>query len=103
MRVKQLTLTQDRGYGGGRRDDYRYGGGYRDRYDDRSYSRRDDYAPRGGDRYRDDRYGSERRGGGSGGYGYDRPRGPPAERYGGDAPPARDAPARDYGERRSYD
>ncbi|KAK5745298.1 hypothetical protein LTR17_001459 [Elasticomyces elasticus] len=111
----------DRGGSYGRRDDYRSGGGggYRDRYEDRgsSYGRRDEYAPRGGDRggdrYRDDRYGGERgggerRGGYSGGSSYDRsaPRGPPAERYGGAdaAPPARDAPPREYGgERRAYD
>ncbi|KAK0917675.1 separin protein [Friedmanniomyces endolithicus] len=116
---------EDRGGSYGRRDDYRSGGGggggYRDRYEDRgdrgdrgssSYGRRDEYAPRAGDRYRDDRYGGERGGGGErrgGGYGggsYDRAsRGPPAERYGGDAaPPARDAPPREYaGDRRAYD
>lgn len=89
----------DRGYGG-RRDDYRRGG-YRDRYDDRSYGRRDDY--RGGDRYRDDRYGDRR----GGGYGYDRPpRGPPPEAagYGRDpAPPGDVPPPRSYDDRRRYD
>jgi len=104
----------DRGYGGGRRDDY--GGGYRsrdryggdrggDRYDDRGYGGgrrddygggrrdRDDYAPARGSSYRDDRsYGGreERRGGGSGGgYSYDRaPRGGAADAYAEPAAPA---------------
>ena len=80
------NLSQDRGYGGGRR------------YDDR-----------GGDRYsRDDRYGGGERGGDRrGGYGgYDRaPRGPPAERSGYDAAPSGGAPPppRDYDDRRRYD
>nr|OQO20438.1 hypothetical protein B0A51_12140 [Rachicladosporium sp. CCFEE 5018] len=100
----------DRG-GYGRRDDRRGGGGgYRDRYDDRGSGRRDDYAPRI-DRYassRDDRYGGDRRGGGDRG-GYDRAsRGPPPDRYGGDAGhPAGGAgapPPREYDERpRRYD
>lgn len=118
---------QDRGYGGGRRDDYRRGGGggYRDRYDDRGDrgdrgyggGRRDDYGgPPRTDRYAssrgDDRYGGERRGGGGGysGGGYDRaPRGPPAEAAGYDAAAPRDAPrepppARNYDrEPRRYD
>ncbi|KAK4508315.1 hypothetical protein PRZ48_002053 [Zasmidium cellare] len=89
-----------------RRDDRRGGGGYRDRYDDRGYGRRDDYGGPRSDRYgRDDRYG-DRRGGGYGGGGYDRPpRGPPPEAsgagYGGDsgAPPARGG----YEDRRRYD
>ncbi|KAI9856987.1 MAG: hypothetical protein M1830_006391, partial [Pleopsidium flavum] len=83
------------GYGG-RRDDYSYRGSS-SRYDDRerSYGRRDDYAPRGIDRYassgREDRYtsrgGDDRRGG----Y-YDREggRSSHAAAY-GDAAPARDA------------
>ncbi|KAF2476587.1 RNA-binding domain-containing protein [Lindgomyces ingoldianus] len=91
------------GGGYGRRDDY--GGGYRgSRYgdrEDRGYRRdRDDYGPRGVDRYasRDDRYsssrgdsrGDDRRGGGGGGY-YDRPPPPPAGGSAGygDAPPPR--------------
>ncbi|CAK4031652.1 Serine arginine-rich splicing factor SR45a [Lecanosticta acicola] len=93
--------NDDRGHG--RRDDHRRGGDYRDRYDDRGYGRRDDYPPR--DRYRDDRYGGDRRGGG-----YDRPpRGPPPERgvggpgYGDSAAPRDAPPARSYEERRSYD
>lgn len=97
---------------GPRRDDYR-GGGYRDRYDDRGYGggRRDDYGRPPVDRYqsRDDRYGGDRRGGGYGG-GYDRaPRGPPGEggsySGGGDSAAPRDAPSRSYGgeERRRYD
>lgn len=63
------------GGGYGRRDDYGYRGSrYGDRYEDRSYGRRDrdDYAPRGIDRYasggRDDRYGRDDRRGGSGYY-----------------------------------
>ncbi|KAF2876947.1 hypothetical protein BDV95DRAFT_601358 [Massariosphaeria phaeospora] len=103
------------GYGGGRRDDYG-GGNYRgggSRYgdrEDRGYRReREDYNPRGVDRYasRDDRYSSsryeDRRGGGGGGSGgggsgsggyYERPP-PPASGGGaaaggyGDAPPPR--------------
>jgi len=108
----------DRGYGGGRRDDY--GGGYRsrdryggdrggDRYDDRgdrggdrgyyggSRRDRDEYAPPRGS-YRDDRgYGGreERRGGGGGGgggggsYSYDRaPRGGASDAYAEPAAPA---------------
>ncbi|ORY19800.1 hypothetical protein BCR34DRAFT_4031 [Clohesyomyces aquaticus] len=99
------------GYGGGgRRDDY--GGGYRgSRYgdrEDRGYRRdRDDYGPRGVDRYasRDDRYsssrGDDRRGGGGGGY-YDRPPPPPtggSASYGDAPPPRPDA----YSGGRSYD
>ena len=84
--LDSTNLSQDRGYGGGRR------------YDDR-----------GGDRYsRDDRYGGGERGGDRrGGYGgYDRaPRGPPAERSGYDAAPSGGAPPppRDYDDRRRYD
>lgn len=112
---------QDRGYG--RRYDDRPRGPPRDRYDaspfdsaecsaltdpsqDRGYGRRYDDGPRGGDRYRDDRYGGDRdrRGGGGGGYGYDRPpRGPPADRGGYAAEPAGAPPARDYDDRRRYD
>lgn len=102
------------GYYGSRRDDYGGGYGYRgSRYDDRSSYRRerDDYGPRGVDRYasRDDRYGREERrggggsggsGGGSGGY-YERPPPPAAGASGyGDAPPPRqDA----YGGGRPYE
>lgn len=107
-------------YGGGgygRRDDYGGGGGgsyrgsrYGDR-EDRGYRRdRDDYGPRGVDRYasRDDRYssrGEERRGGGGGGGYYDRPPPPAGGGSGGapggysDAPPRQEA----YGGSRSYD
>ncbi len=102
------NARQDRGYS--RRDDRygdRRGGGYRDRYDDRGYGggRRDDY--RGGDRYGsyrggDDRY-SDRRGGGYDSY-ERAPRGPPLDAAGYSGT-ARDAPpARDYTERRrDYD
>ncbi|KAF3046700.1 hypothetical protein E8E11_006105 [Didymella keratinophila] len=107
-----------RGYGDRYGDDRRGGGGYgrRDdygsrRYDDRGYGggRRDDYGPRGVDRYASDRgYGGrdggrdsgrdsgrdDRRGGG-GGY-YDRP--PPPAAGGYDA-----APRDSYGGGRSYD
>jgi len=89
----------DRGYG--RRDDRR-GGGYRDRYDDRGYGRRDDYGPRV-DRYAsrgDDRYSSDRRGGGYGG-GYERSsRGGEPGAYGDSS---RDPPSRSYDDRRRYD
>jgi transformer-2 protein len=107
--------SDDRRGGYGRRDDY---GSRSSRYDDRGYGgggggggggRRDDYAPRGVDRYASDRsYGGrdsgrdDRRGGGGGGYGgggYDRP--PPPATGAGDygAAPPREA----YGGGRSYE
>ncbi|EAT92286.2 hypothetical protein SNOG_00791 [Parastagonospora nodorum SN15] len=111
--------SDDRRGGYGRRDDY---GSRSSRYDDRGYgggggggggggygSRRDDYGPRGVDRYASDRGYSgrdsgreDRRGGGGGGGGgyYDRPP-PPAAGAGSydSAPPPREA----YSGGRSYD
>ncbi|KAF2255063.1 RNA-binding domain-containing protein [Trematosphaeria pertusa] len=81
-------------YGGSRRDDYGGSYGYRgSRYEDRPYRReRDDYGPRGVDRYasRDDRYSREDRRGGGSGY-YERPPPPAggAAGYGDAAPPPR--------------
>ncbi|KAH6226755.1 hypothetical protein HBI42_010500 [Parastagonospora nodorum] len=111
--------SDDRRGGYGRRDDY---GSRSSRYDDRGYgggggggggggygSRRDDYGPRGVDRYASDQGYSgrdsgreDRRGGGGGGGGgyYDRPP-PPAAGAGSydSAPPPREA----YSGGRSYD
>jgi transformer-2 protein len=107
--------SDDRRGGYGRRDDY---GSRSSRYDDRGYgggsssgggyggSRRDDYGPRGVDRYASDRgysggrdSGRDDRRGGGGGY-YDRPP-PPAAGAGSydSAPPPREA----YSGGRSYE
>jgi transformer-2 protein len=97
--------SDDRRGGYGRRDDY---GSRSSRYDDRGYGggggRRDEYAPRGVDRYASDRSYSgrdsgrdDRRGGGSG-Y-YDRPPPPAAGSADYGAPPPREA----YGGGRSYE